>query len=127
LWDQANDSIQRRTNEFSKDNSLVTREPWRPKVYMNALYRFERLADRIKVAGPKWIGTMYFPKPIIQPFLKDIGEHKPVYQIGVWMGIPHNSEATQGELLGGFNLREVMHHNSLAQMEHRNKTSISRR
>eukprot|EP01018_Ginkgo_biloba_P034550 Gb_35429 [translate_table: standard] len=68
--------------------------------------RVSALANKIKVVGSSWIGTMYFPSPILQPFLKDIGKPNPVYQTELWLGFPHNSEATRGELLGGHDLQE---------------------
>eukprot|EP01018_Ginkgo_biloba_P026964 Gb_02293 [translate_table: standard] len=38
-----------------------------------------------------------------------------IYWLGPWLGTPHNSEATQGELPGRCNLREVMYNDSVTQ------------
>eukprot|EP01018_Ginkgo_biloba_P008842 Gb_01431 [translate_table: standard] len=67
----------RMTKELNRNNFLVAREPWRIEVYQNALHRSDRLANRIKVAGPRWIGTMYLPNSILQQFLMDIDEPSP--------------------------------------------------
>eukprot|EP01018_Ginkgo_biloba_P038562 Gb_09909 [translate_table: standard] len=52
------DPIQQKIDEISHDNFLVAREPWRMEVYRNATHRSERLTERIKATGPKWIGTI---------------------------------------------------------------------
>eukprot|EP01018_Ginkgo_biloba_P011833 Gb_25449 [translate_table: standard] len=39
-----------------------------------ARYKADTLANKIRAAGLKWIGTMFFPSPIFQPFVKNIGE-----------------------------------------------------
>eukprot|EP01018_Ginkgo_biloba_P005200 Gb_06423 [translate_table: standard] len=61
---------------------LTAREPWRTETYSNAKNRIDTLGNKIKVVGPHWIGLLYFPSPILQPFLKDIGENSLVYKAG---------------------------------------------
>eukprot|EP01018_Ginkgo_biloba_P001048 Gb_21471 [translate_table: standard] len=114
LWNQAAKSIQRRTNELGKDSFLIAREPWRLDVSSNAKYRADAMVNKIKAEGPNWIGTLYYPSLIFQPLVKNIGKSSPAYQSGIWLGAPHNSEARWGKLPGECNLREVMHHDSLA-------------
>eukprot|EP01018_Ginkgo_biloba_P018566 Gb_16818 [translate_table: standard] len=70
-----------------------------PEAYVEK-NRVDVLGNKIKVFGHQWIGFLYFPSPVLQPFLKDIGENSPIYKTG-WIGIPHNSEAIRGELPGG--------------------------
>eukprot|EP01018_Ginkgo_biloba_P028031 Gb_24567 [translate_table: standard] len=122
LWDRSVDYVQRRMNEVGKDAYLTAWEPWRTEMYSNARNRVDALGNKIKAVGSKWIGTMYYPSPVLQPFLKDIGENSPIYKPG-WISIPHNSEATRGELPGGRVLREVMYHNTLTQKERKNLSS----
>eukprot|EP01018_Ginkgo_biloba_P020354 Gb_41509 [translate_table: standard] len=60
---------------------------------------------------------------VLQRFLKDIGENNLVCKTG-WLGIPHNSEATRGELPGAQDLRDVMYHNTLTQAKRQNLASM---
>lgn len=91
-------------------------------MYSNAQNRMDALGNKIKAVGHHWIGFLYFPHPVLQPFLSNIGENNPIYKLG-WISIPYNSEATRGELPGGCNLREVMYHDTLTQEERGNLAS----
>eukprot|EP01018_Ginkgo_biloba_P001371 Gb_37389 [translate_table: standard] len=71
------------------------------------LYRAYAMTNKIKAVGSNWIGTLYYPSLIFQPLVKNVGEPSLAYQVGMWLGAPHNSEAIWGELPGGRNLQEV--------------------
>eukprot|EP01018_Ginkgo_biloba_P028604 Gb_32874 [translate_table: standard] len=78
LWDQSVNPIEQRINQLRQDAYLMAREPWNSYIYSDARYRVDTLANKVCVAGSKWIGMSYFPSPIFQPFIKGIGQESPL-------------------------------------------------